>query len=47
MLNGKNTYLIQISVSNKAKQKFYREDLPAVQDVRSTWQVSFMWTWNN
>ncbi|SPO38116.1 related to BZZ1 - Myo3/5p-Bee1p-Vrp1p actin assembly complex component [Pseudozyma flocculosa] len=32
MWNAKNMYLLQIEVSNAAKQKFYREDLPAVEN---------------
>ncbi len=31
MQNGKNSYLIEIAVSNSAKQRFYRHDLPAIQ----------------
>ncbi|CDR88269.1 related to BZZ1-Myo3/5p-Bee1p-Vrp1p actin assembly complex component [Sporisorium scitamineum] len=41
MWNGKNSYLIQIAVSNSAKQRFYRHDLPAVQDsLQSLWTLS-------
>ncbi|PWZ00849.1 hypothetical protein BCV70DRAFT_210911 [Testicularia cyperi] len=41
MWNGKNAYLIQIAVSNRAKQKFYREDLPAVEDsLQSLWSLT-------
>ncbi|KAH9933234.1 uncharacterized protein BXZ73DRAFT_89849 [Epithele typhae] len=32
MLNSKNAYLISIAVSNKAKAKFYDEDIPALED---------------
>lgn len=41
MWNGKNSYLIQIAVSNNAKQRFYRHDLPAVQNsLQSLWTLS-------
>ncbi|SAM74884.1 related to BZZ1-Myo3/5p-Bee1p-Vrp1p actin assembly complex component [Ustilago bromivora] len=41
MWNGKNSYLIQISVSNSAKQRFYRHYLPAVQNsLQSLWTLS-------
>lgn len=41
MWNGKNSYLIQIAVSNSAKQRFYRNDLPAVQNsLQSLWTLS-------
>ncbi|CBQ70233.1 related to BZZ1-Myo3/5p-Bee1p-Vrp1p actin assembly complex component [Sporisorium reilianum SRZ2] len=41
MWNGKNSYLLQIAVSNSAKQRFYRHDLPAVQDsLQSLWTLS-------
>jgi len=33
MLDAKNTYLIGITVSNKAKDKFYEESVPAIEDV--------------
>ncbi|CCM05936.1 uncharacterized protein FIBRA_08175 [Fibroporia radiculosa] len=36
MLNGKNSYLIAIAVSNKVKEKFYKEDLPALEDQFQT-----------
>ncbi|KAI8978808.1 hypothetical protein BD414DRAFT_119172 [Trametes punicea] len=32
MLNGKNAYLISIAVANKVKERFYFEDLPALED---------------
>lgn len=41
MWNGKNSYLIQIAVSNSAKQRFYRNELPAVQNsLQSLWTLS-------
>lgn len=41
MRNGKNNYLIQIAVSNSAKQRFYQHDLPAVQNsLQSLWTMS-------
>lgn len=41
MWNGKNSYLIQIAVSNRAKERFYRIDLPAVQNsLQSLWTLS-------
>lgn len=41
MWNGKNAYLIQIAVSNSAKQRFYRIDLPAIQNsIQSLWTLS-------
>ena len=41
MWNGKDSYLIQIAVSNSAKQRFYRNDLPAVQNsLQSLWTLS-------
>ncbi|GAC93930.1 hypothetical protein PHSY_001498 [Pseudozyma hubeiensis SY62] len=41
MWNGKNSYLIQIAVSNRAKERFYRNDLPAVQNsLQSLWTLS-------
>nr|CDI51767.1 related to BZZ1-Myo3/5p-Bee1p-Vrp1p actin assembly complex component [Melanopsichium pennsylvanicum 4] len=41
MWNGKNSYLIHIAVSNSAKQRFYRKDLPAVQNsLQSLWTLS-------
>lgn len=41
MWNGKNSYLIQIAVSNRAKERFYRTDLPAVQNsLQSLWVLS-------
>jgi hypothetical protein len=33
MLDAKNTYLIGITMSNKAKDKFYEESVPAIEDV--------------
>ncbi|KAI0826761.1 hypothetical protein BC628DRAFT_1516154 [Trametes gibbosa] len=32
MLNSKNAYLISITIANKIKDKFYSEDLPALED---------------
>ncbi|OSD07541.1 hypothetical protein PYCCODRAFT_1430796 [Trametes coccinea BRFM310] len=32
MLNSKNAYLISIAVANKVKEKFYSEDLPALEN---------------
>ncbi|GJE88388.1 hypothetical protein PsYK624_044710 [Phanerochaete sordida] len=32
MLNSKNVYLIATAVANRAKEKFYGEDLPALED---------------
>ncbi|OCH90899.1 hypothetical protein OBBRIDRAFT_792810 [Obba rivulosa] len=32
MLNGKNVYLIATAVANKVKEKFYKEDLPALEN---------------
>ncbi|SPO25057.1 related to BZZ1 - Myo3/5p-Bee1p-Vrp1p actin assembly complex component [Ustilago trichophora] len=41
MWNGKNIYLIQIAVSNSAKQRFYRSDLPSIQNsIQSLWTLS-------
>ncbi|KAN0059693.1 Protein BZZ1 [Thecaphora frezii] len=41
MWNAKNLYLIQIEVSNAAKQKFYQEDLPAVENgLQSLWTLT-------
>lgn len=41
MWNGKNSYLIQIAVSNTAKQRFYQNDLPAIQNsLQSLWTLS-------
>lgn len=33
MLNSKNIYLISTNVANKAKAKFYEEDLPSLENV--------------
>ncbi len=41
MLSAKNNYLIHIAVSNTAKQRFYRTDLPAIQNsLQSLWTFS-------
>lgn len=41
MWNGKNSYLLQIAVSNNAKQRFYRNDLPDIQNsLQSLWTLS-------
>ncbi|KAJ7195463.1 hypothetical protein GGX14DRAFT_676626 [Mycena pura] len=34
MLNSKNVYLISTAIANSVKDKFYNEDLPALEDVR-------------
>jgi hypothetical protein len=36
MLDAKNTYLIGIAMSNTAKDKFYDESVPAIEDVSTT-----------
>ncbi|KAH8825184.1 hypothetical protein DL96DRAFT_1712206 [Flagelloscypha sp. PMI_526] len=38
MLNAKNSYLISIAIANQTKDKFYREDLPALEDRLQTLQ---------
>ncbi|KAI0357415.1 hypothetical protein OH77DRAFT_1450808 [Trametes cingulata] len=46
MLNSKNAYLISISVANKVKDKFYADDLPALenefQDLQSRLLTGFV-----
>ncbi|KAI0632446.1 hypothetical protein C8Q77DRAFT_1125758 [Trametes polyzona] len=46
MLNSKNAYLISIAVANKVKDKFYAEDLPALenefQDLQSRLLTGFV-----
>jgi len=42
MLNSKNSYLIATAAANKAKAKFYNEDLPALEDQFQTLQTQLL-----
>lgn len=41
MLDAKNTFLINISVSNKTKDRFYSQSVPEIEDV-SDFKIIFI-----
>lgn len=43
MMDAKNSYLIGIAMSNKGKDKFYDESVPAVEDVSTAFTYGLLY----